>query len=362
MASEYFVRRGEKVVGPVSIAKIRRMAAEGRIQPTDQLGKHPGGPWAPASRAKGLFPIPDTRAAQHSEVLDGSQSVFMGDLDFTRLVEVAEGEAANREPEPPVALRKSFIRNLARPIVLVASGVLLLGGVSGLAWLVYGPLSTSRPAAPQSVLPPNASSIRPAPVESAITNRQPVPTQPSESVEPDIGQVSAGGGHRLGPKIKGLQLGMSLSDAKQRFRAMWDPGTDVTLKAADDESPTDVEYAVWSVETQLGVVWVDQQDKVTLFRLAGRVTDKTFNSKELRDEDFLQRLVDSYRIPSLRRVDGWTKPGDGFEQRYEQYEYSDPQGWRIRVLIDDFQSWIGNRHTRDIVVYRITGDQDLKFD
>lgn len=45
----WYVRRGEKVLGPVEIAKLKEIVAAGRILPTDFLAKDAAGPWKEAS-------------------------------------------------------------------------------------------------------------------------------------------------------------------------------------------------------------------------------------------------------------------------------------------------------------------------
>jgi hypothetical protein len=46
----WYVRRSEKVVGPVEIAKLRELASAGKLVPTDQLAKDVAGPWTEAAR------------------------------------------------------------------------------------------------------------------------------------------------------------------------------------------------------------------------------------------------------------------------------------------------------------------------
>lgn len=58
MASEWFVRGGGKVYGPLDDARLRKLAAEGKIDETTDVAKQPGGPWHPAFRVRGLFPPP----------------------------------------------------------------------------------------------------------------------------------------------------------------------------------------------------------------------------------------------------------------------------------------------------------------
>jgi hypothetical protein len=46
----WYIRRGEKVVGPVDIPKLKELAAAGRILPTDLMAKDVAGPWKEAGR------------------------------------------------------------------------------------------------------------------------------------------------------------------------------------------------------------------------------------------------------------------------------------------------------------------------
>lgn len=62
----WYVRRGEKVVGPVEVSRLKELAAEGKLVPTDQLAKDAAGPWTAASSTS-LFreePIPGLQGPQ----------------------------------------------------------------------------------------------------------------------------------------------------------------------------------------------------------------------------------------------------------------------------------------------------------
>ena len=42
---EFYIRRGDKVMGPISDVKIREGIWNGKVEPTDQLGSGKSGPW-----------------------------------------------------------------------------------------------------------------------------------------------------------------------------------------------------------------------------------------------------------------------------------------------------------------------------
>jgi hypothetical protein len=46
----YYIRRGDKVIGPADLAKLKEAVAAGTLLPTDQLAKDAAGPWTEAGR------------------------------------------------------------------------------------------------------------------------------------------------------------------------------------------------------------------------------------------------------------------------------------------------------------------------
>ena len=57
MASKWFVRVGEKVYGPIDAAKLKQLVAGGKINQQTEVAQNNAGPWVPAEKVKGLFPI-----------------------------------------------------------------------------------------------------------------------------------------------------------------------------------------------------------------------------------------------------------------------------------------------------------------
>lgn len=58
MSSPWFVRGAGKVYGPFDSAKLKQIAAAGKIAPTTEVAQHPNGPWVQAAKVKGLFVQP----------------------------------------------------------------------------------------------------------------------------------------------------------------------------------------------------------------------------------------------------------------------------------------------------------------
>jgi hypothetical protein len=55
MAEQWYVARGKEKFGPYTAARLKELAAQGRVLPTDMLHKEGIPKWVPASSVKGLF-------------------------------------------------------------------------------------------------------------------------------------------------------------------------------------------------------------------------------------------------------------------------------------------------------------------
>lgn len=56
----FYIRRGEKIVGPVDKATLQQLVGENRLLPTDELSKEMAGPWA-AAGSTALFAVPQSK-------------------------------------------------------------------------------------------------------------------------------------------------------------------------------------------------------------------------------------------------------------------------------------------------------------
>jgi hypothetical protein len=50
--AEWYIKRGEKIVGPAELLKLHQLVAAGRLLPTDELSQNATGPWTKASGTK----------------------------------------------------------------------------------------------------------------------------------------------------------------------------------------------------------------------------------------------------------------------------------------------------------------------
>jgi hypothetical protein len=55
--ADWYYKIAEQVVGPLSAEQLKTLADGGRLAPGDPVAKSPKGPWATASRVKGLFEV-----------------------------------------------------------------------------------------------------------------------------------------------------------------------------------------------------------------------------------------------------------------------------------------------------------------
>ena len=56
---DYYIRRGSKLIGPVSAAKLRDAVAAGKVQPGDEVRTGESGRWRAAESIKGLLAVPE---------------------------------------------------------------------------------------------------------------------------------------------------------------------------------------------------------------------------------------------------------------------------------------------------------------
>lgn len=58
MNGTWFIRQHGKVYGPCDLAKLTRLARDGKITPQTEVGQSQRGPWSVAAEIRGLFPPP----------------------------------------------------------------------------------------------------------------------------------------------------------------------------------------------------------------------------------------------------------------------------------------------------------------
>lgn len=98
MTSDYFLKRGEQVCGPLSAVSLRTMASRGELGPDDLIGRGGDQPWVPAGRIRGLFEAP---ASTSHGVAAEPQATADPSPDTADAASRRELERDRTGPEPP---------------------------------------------------------------------------------------------------------------------------------------------------------------------------------------------------------------------------------------------------------------------
>ena len=92
MATEWFVRRGEKTSGPFNSKQLKSLAKSGRLKPEDLIRKGSEGKFFPITRVQGLFEAPPEEEEWSVESQEDSVQVRFAEAD---------DKLSAQSPEPP---------------------------------------------------------------------------------------------------------------------------------------------------------------------------------------------------------------------------------------------------------------------
>jgi hypothetical protein len=123
MPSQWFVRGGGNVYGPLDDARLRRLVVEGKINETTDVATQASGPWHPAARVRGLFlarsqnappgaatnPLTDSADSPHqSPVTNSEMSNESSNFPATAHLNAVSLPLCNDSPSQPspVSLRR----------------------------------------------------------------------------------------------------------------------------------------------------------------------------------------------------------------------------------------------------------------
>lgn len=139
MASQWFVRGGGKVYGPLDDARLRSLVSEAKINESTEVATDPKGPWHPASRVRGLFarpnsPVPNIapQDSANAASMPNSASAYKPSSDYSLGPQVGaaeDGFTPEVAPSPPAiscdkTLHPNFTKRPAATIALPAKGLL----------------------------------------------------------------------------------------------------------------------------------------------------------------------------------------------------------------------------------------------
>ena len=147
--ADYFVRRGEKVFGPVTGEQVVGLAKSGKVRATDEIATDKNGPWQPITALaplKAVFgqtkvgplgpPAADPLGIgpQQQAVVEGEEGVPLGKSNF----DLGLATVAETDEEASVQEKKKKAGKMSRQTVLIISlvvGLLVLGGLAAFFFL-----------------------------------------------------------------------------------------------------------------------------------------------------------------------------------------------------------------------------------
>jgi len=145
--ADYFVRRGEKVLGPMTGEQVVGLAKSGKVLATDEIATDKNGPWqpttalAPLKAALGrtnVGPLGPTAAdplgigPQQQAAEEASEDLPLGKSHFDL------GTVAETDEEAPEQEKKKKAGKMSQQTVLIISlvvGLLVLGGLAAFFFL-----------------------------------------------------------------------------------------------------------------------------------------------------------------------------------------------------------------------------------
>jgi len=148
--AHYFVRRGEKVFGPVPGEQVVGLAKSGKVRATDEIATDKNGPWQPTTAMaplKAAFgqtnvgPLGPTAAdplgigPQHQAAEESEEGVPLGMSQFD--VDRIRGRRTDEDAPPPKE-RKPLFKMPQKKILIITGtvfGVLLIGGLGTMFFL-----------------------------------------------------------------------------------------------------------------------------------------------------------------------------------------------------------------------------------
>jgi hypothetical protein len=133
MAALWFVRGGGKVYGPLDSARLKQLAAEGKINEGTDVAQNQSGPWYPAGKVRGLF---DANAAPAPAYVPA-----VAPIAYTPPPAYAAPQPAQEpvEAAPPAPLINVTRRTIAAYYLRSNAGMIAtVAGLCSLASLVLG--------------------------------------------------------------------------------------------------------------------------------------------------------------------------------------------------------------------------------
>jgi hypothetical protein len=114
----WYIRRGDSVIGPATIAKLKELVADGRLRPTDELATDAGGPWTEAGRTPLFLPQPG------ANVLPPAPQTLIPKSDNPPALETKP----NPDQRASIGKIAAAVRTSKTIVVAIGQGALTAGG------------------------------------------------------------------------------------------------------------------------------------------------------------------------------------------------------------------------------------------
>jgi hypothetical protein len=165
MASQWFVRGGGKVYGPLDDARLRRLVQEGKINESTEVSKEAAGPWYSAGKVRGLFhsPAAPVSPAPRVDPIASNTTALPAPTSVTPPPsQIASGEQPASDAQPvasPLCVQRGPSIGTAAvwKTGAIAAGLIAILGVAAAAISMLGITIGARPRLQGSVFIVKAS-------------------------------------------------------------------------------------------------------------------------------------------------------------------------------------------------------------
>jgi hypothetical protein len=146
----------------------------------------------------------------------------------------------------------------------------------------------------------------------------------------------------IGPKVKGLFLGMSIEEAKSIIEQL--NGRKYVIREKEGQSKCLSLYEIADAQDASAalrpsdpkVMTAEQSQNVISIVFSGEKSDELFGTGALDGEDFAEKVIEAYEIPELKPVadlgfEALEMTSNLFRPGTSGWVFASPEGWRIVV-------------------------------
>lgn len=128
----YYIRRGESVIGPTSVAKLKELVAAGRLLPSDLVAKDAAGPWTELAKTELFAKRPDNNPPPPTVAAPAPEQQLVPRAEYAPPAQPVADERPSR-PSPLVVTLQ-----MGRAVATtVGRGLVIIGGSGARAVSVW---------------------------------------------------------------------------------------------------------------------------------------------------------------------------------------------------------------------------------